>query len=364
MKSLLQNNKRNLLHIELLRIIAAYFVIFNHTSKKGFFLFSVYERGSLPYWVYMFFSVFCKISVPLFFMIAGALLLKKDMNLKEIWSKKISRILAALVIFTAVTYIGLGIWNGEETLSVVDYVQKLYTNQVTVVFWYLYAYMAFLIALPFLRAIVKTIKSVDYKYLFILFVLFTAVIPCIEYRFGQGNIRLYAELSPSWLFSNIVFWPLLGYYLENVWDIKKCSGRMLGVWTLLGMAGIGLSCYMTYYMHGVTGICDEDNSQIFHSTFIVLPCIAIYVAVKFFAERHVFSGVARKCITSLGSCTFGIYLLHVVVKKYLSGLWRVFRHDWQMNKMLAALLFCAVVFVICYGMTWVLKKVPGIKKVV
>ena len=81
----------------------------------------------------------------------------------------------------------------------------------------------------------------------------------------------------------------LGYYLENVWDIKKCSGRMLGVWTLLGMAGIGLSCYMTYYMHGVTGICDEDNSQIFHSTFIVLPCIAIYVAVKFFAKRHVFS---------------------------------------------------------------------------
>ena len=104
MKSILQNNNRNLLHIELLRIIAAYFVIFNHTSKKGFFLFSVYERGSLPYWVYMFFSVFCKISVPLFFMIAGALLLKKDMDLKEIWSKKIARILAAL-LFCAVVFV-------------------------------------------------------------------------------------------------------------------------------------------------------------------------------------------------------------------------------------------------------------------
>lgn len=30
---MLKDNKRNLLHIELLRIIAAYFVIFNHTSK-------------------------------------------------------------------------------------------------------------------------------------------------------------------------------------------------------------------------------------------------------------------------------------------------------------------------------------------
>ena len=30
---------------------------------------------------------------------------------------------------------------------------------------------------------------------------------------------------------------------------------------------------------------------------------------------------------------------------------------------LAALLFCAVVFMSCYGIIWVLKKVPGIKKV-
>ena len=360
---MLKDNKRNLLHIELIRIIAAYFVIFNHTSKRGFFLFSVYERGSLQYWIYMVFSVFCKISVPLFFMIAGALLLRKDMGLKEIWSKKITRMLAALVIFTVVAYVGLGIWN-VETLSVVDYAEKLYTNQISVIFWYLYTYIAFLIALPFLRAIVKNIKAVDYKYLFVIFIVFTAIIPCIEYRFGQGSVRLYSGLSPSWLFANIVFWPLLGYYLENVWDIKKCSGRMLGIWSLLGIAGIGISCYMTYYMHGVTGVCDEDSSQMFHSTFIVLPCIAIYIAVKFLAERHVFSDVMRRCIVSLGSCTFGIYLLHVVVKKYLSGLWRVFRHDWQMNKMLAALLFCTVVFVICYGMTWVLKKMPGVKKIV
>lgn len=48
---MIQDNKRNLLHIELIRIIAACFVIFNHTGKRGFFLFSVYERGSLQYWV-------------------------------------------------------------------------------------------------------------------------------------------------------------------------------------------------------------------------------------------------------------------------------------------------------------------------
>lgn len=79
------------------------------------------------------------------------------------------RMLAALVIFTAVAYVGLGILNGEEILSVADYIEKLYTNQISVIFWYLYAYIAFLIALPFLRAIVKIIRDVDYKYLIIIF---------------------------------------------------------------------------------------------------------------------------------------------------------------------------------------------------
>ena len=81
---MIQDNRRTLLHIELIRIIAAYFVIFDHTGKRGFFVFSVYERGSLQYWVYMILSIFCKILVPLFFMIAGALLLKKVIELKEI----------------------------------------------------------------------------------------------------------------------------------------------------------------------------------------------------------------------------------------------------------------------------------------
>lgn len=122
----------------------------------------------------------------------------------------------------------------------------------------------------------------------------------------KNSISLYSGLSPVWLFTNIVFWPLVGYYLENVFDIKRCSAKMLGFWVLLSMAGIGLSCYMTYYMHGVTGICDENSSQRFHSTFIVLPCIAIYVTVKFFVEHHVFSNVARKIITSIGSCCIGV----------------------------------------------------------
>lgn len=40
--------KRNLTHLELFRVIAIYWVMFNHTGTDGFFLFSISE-GSFLY---------------------------------------------------------------------------------------------------------------------------------------------------------------------------------------------------------------------------------------------------------------------------------------------------------------------------
>lgn len=357
--------ERNLIHIEFIRIFAAFFVIFNHTGNDGFFLFVFYDKGSLTYWAYMFLSVLCKISVPLFFMIAGALLLRKDMSFKKIWSEKIMRMALALFIFSVITYIGTGLYSPGGTLSVGDFFYKLYAKRVTYAYWYIYAYIALLMTLPFLRAMVKNISENYYRYLIVLYIVFVSVIPCLEYRLSQGRVHLYQQLSPAWILADIVFWPLLGYYLENVYDWKKCTGKTVGLWALAGVAGIMAACYMINYMYGVTGECTKETSQTFHSSFIVFPCIAIYVALKYFWSGKTgqrVPGTAKKIITSLGGCTFGIYLLHMLIKEYFSGLWNVFREDWHVNHMLSALLVCASVFAAGYVLTLVLKKVPGLRR--
>ena len=69
---------RKCLDIELMRILAAFFVIFNHTGTTAFFLFPFYDVHTVSYWGCLFLSVFCKFSVPLFFMISGALLLDRE----------------------------------------------------------------------------------------------------------------------------------------------------------------------------------------------------------------------------------------------------------------------------------------------
>lgn len=66
------------LDIELMRIIAAFFVLYNHTGTNGFSKFLSYDPHTFHYWLYLFLSISCKVSVPLFLVIAGALMLGRE----------------------------------------------------------------------------------------------------------------------------------------------------------------------------------------------------------------------------------------------------------------------------------------------
>ena len=132
-------------------------------------------------------------------------------------------------------------------------------ERATYAYWYIYAYIALLMTLPFLRMIVKSMSENYYKYLILLYLLFISVIPCLEYLLFQGDLVMYKKLRPEWILADTVFWPLLGYYLENVYDWKKCTVRTIWRWILLGVTGILLTCGMIYYMHGVTGVCTKEK---------------------------------------------------------------------------------------------------------
>lgn len=81
--------KSKILYLEVLRILSIFFVIFNHTGANGFFLFSAYKSTEIQYWVYLFVSIFCKFSVPMFLAISGALMLgRENESIHRIWTKK------------------------------------------------------------------------------------------------------------------------------------------------------------------------------------------------------------------------------------------------------------------------------------
>ena len=97
-----RENKK--IHIEFLRMLAMFLVLFNHTETKGFTLYTL-EQETLLHWFYLTLSIFVKVAVPIFFMISGALLLPKEESIKEVFQKRILKIVLVLIGCHFVNYI-------------------------------------------------------------------------------------------------------------------------------------------------------------------------------------------------------------------------------------------------------------------
>ncbi len=98
-------SKRNrAYYLDALRVVAIFLVLFNHTGRYGFQLYVT--ATPLPVQTaYLVISSLCKVAVPLFLMVSGALLLGKDEPVSVVWRKRVLRMVAVLLIFSTFRYV-------------------------------------------------------------------------------------------------------------------------------------------------------------------------------------------------------------------------------------------------------------------
>ncbi len=354
------------LDIELMRIIAAFFVIFNHTGNTGFFLFSLSDSQSIQYWIYLFISIFCKLSVPLFFMIAGALLLNRQgETLKKLWGHRVAHIVFILVAWSFFYYM-VAVCQGTEAFDIKHFISRLYDRTWNFSYWYLYAYIAFLISLPLLQRLAQNLTDKEYTYMFLVYIVFMMIVPSVQYLLFQGKHHLNGSFSLGWLSAQIVIFPLAGYFLsfrkKDFWTGK----RILILWAV-NILTILLSAYLTYYRAQIMGVCTEGKSQAFHSTFVLINCVAVFVTCQYMNEHSQLIKKFAKPITSLGGCMLGVYLLHINIKSWpilKDGMRQLFIDQMGAPVMLYAFTLCGAVFICGYFITMILKKLPVLRRVV
>ena len=129
-----------------------------------------------------------------------------------------------------------------------------------------------------------------------------------------------------------------------------------------------ISALMTYYKINVTGLCNDSDSQTFHYSFAIVNCITVMITARYFFEHIKVRQCIYKVITYVGSCTFGIYLMHIIILNK----WKFFQNIWEVlhslpvhiNNMLVAWIVCLIVMLICLIITGVMKKIPLLRKLV
>lgn len=342
-------------HIDALRILACFMVIFNHFDL-GFFAFNYKQQGSISYWLLLLLSVFCKFAVPIFFMITGALLLKKDEPISTLYKKRVRRI--AITLFAASIFYYLF----EKYIINSSGVRfsSIYTSEAEYHLWYLYSYIALLISLPFLRSIAKDLTKSKIIYLAIMYVVIRYFIPLIELLLFNNTYRMNPRISGVFACTDIFFLPLAGYYIENRLDKAPGRNQLLAMWGI-NLLTLIFSMYATSLINGAVKNIWLIN-QAYISLFSSTNAIVIYLTIKSLSFKKL-TEKTKKILLHLSSCTFGIYIIHLAFMRIINtrpeagcfcelptvaqiGLW---------------FLISAAVFLASYILVAVVKKLPIIK---
>ena len=305
------DNKR-LVHLDVLRIIAIYMVLFNHTGTKGFVLFTV-SRESAFFPFYLCNAIFIKIAVPLFFMVSGALLLRKEESLCKVTGRFV-RFLIILIVASAIAYFYKYFrLQAVDHISLVDFFTLLYKEPLSDGLWFLYAYLGYLLVLPFLRAIAQNMEKKMFIWLLAVTGLFS-FLQIVEWILWRGAVFRYSYFT-AFITSFYVLYPLMGYYIENRMPESRYNRKTLAVLLLASCIAIIVCAYMTCWRCSSIGEWEEESCQTFFSTFIYIPAGTVYYVTKYFFITHDLRNRTKRIISIIGNATFGLYLIEQICRR-------------------------------------------------
>ena len=144
-------------YFDSLRLFACCLVVFSHTVGA----FIVTRLNLIPETPWLFSNavwVLVRISVSIFFMVSGALMLKskKTENTLYVWKKRAGKFVFLLVAWSLIHFIMYSIFIEGYTFRIKDFFTGLLGNNITASLWYLYAIIMVSFLIQFIKKI--TIK--------------------------------------------------------------------------------------------------------------------------------------------------------------------------------------------------------------
>lgn len=231
-------NKR-VIYLDMLRTIATFAVINMHVI-------SVYidmPMKTVPinwWWFGNISDSLSRFSVPIFFMISGALLLSSNKieSIRDFLKKRLLKIFVPF-FFWSVIYI---LWQAHlshnyKGINVVYILKSIIAKPAYFHLWFVYAIIPLYLVAPVLKRWVNNLKDNEFKYLFLLWGISTL------YSYINYFFKINIGFGISYI-SGYIGYFILGYYLYKT-DISK---RHRLIWYLIGIASLIGTVIGTYLL--------------------------------------------------------------------------------------------------------------------
>ncbi|MEI6555557.1 MAG: acyltransferase family protein [Paludibacter sp.] len=332
----LNNDKTNMqtrdINVDVLRILACFFVVVVHVSGTSLTSGITYSIGSIDWFVCYLSDLLARWCVPVFVMISGGFLLNpaKPVTIKKLFTKYILRILIAL-IFWSVFY---GIIFHTAFLPLGNQAGHL---------WYLPMIIGIYMVIPFFQIIPEKLL----RYFVVVWFVFQSIAFIAKFitpEFKVIDIEHY-------FFMDYVGFFVLGFLLYTNRESKQLQkiSYPAGIISVLLMVFLSVSLSLKN---------NETNQQFFSyfSPLVILISTAIFLFVlniKFNVKT-----ATQKIILSISYSTFGIYLIHIFLLANIYTRVTRFIHE----PILFVPIICLGTFTLAYILISIIRKIPFISK--
>lgn len=330
--------------VDFMRFIAAFLVVLAHVDVWG---------GG-PDWAQKIFYTLSRNGVPLFFLMSGYLLLSKEEDTWTFFKKRGVKILIPFLVWS-IFYDVYASNSFAETGVTLDAIAKMFIRILrgprAAHLWFFYSLIGLYFFAPILRPFVANAKKSDILYFIGLWIVIMPVMFILEeFTPLKNGFELYYA-------AGYIGYFLLGYYLGRL----ESTPRLL--WTAAALFAIGfVSTFAVFYFN----LPPQDNELPFRSypsLNIIIMAIGAFIFVKAAGERM------RPRIAYISSLvspsTFGIYLVHSIILIGMATAWESFGFETASgNSILVIPLVTIPAFLISWGVTAVMRKIPLLRAIV
>ena len=342
-----KDNKNNrVIYFDILNVLACICVVFLHMNGI------VHGYSEARAWkTALVFETICYWAVPIFVMLSGATLLeyRKRYDTKIFFKKRFMKVLIPWIIWSLITFI-----INNKNIDIIKFVKDFIYCRIEGIYWffplilYLYCIIPILSVFTQRKEYRKILKAI-----FIFIFVFEGILNTICVIFNKNFPTIFNYCLEQ---NGYIMFLILGYLLSTTELTKK---KRIIIY-ILGVLSVLIRYIYTYCFSTKEGILNRDLFN-YCSIISVLLATAVFVFIKnvnwdkFLSKVHINS----KVIANISSCSFGVYLIHMIVKREFTDLLNLDVYSIGYRTIGAV-----GIYIICLIIVYIIKKIPILKKIV
>lgn len=315
--------------LDVIRIIACLMIVLMHSPMPGLGTSGMVLSGV---------SYLTAPGIGLFFMVSGALLLKKNVEkpfeTKLFLQKRFTKILVPLVFWSLVGW-------GIEQCGV--------DNTELGVLWFMYCLAGMYLLTPILSRWLSIANVIEIEFYLLLWLL-TLCVPFVKLLMPVN------ESDTSWLyyFHGYVGYYVLGFYLKHYWEKQMTTRRIMTLFVVF----IAISVLLPIAL--LLSNVEVDFYSLFWylSITVALQCVVWWGVVQRLMRKV---SKVPSFVVELSKLSFGIYLVHILVMRNI--LWQT---TWMqsMNGVVQIVVCTILTFAISALISWGISKIKYVKAII